>query len=206
MEHVDARTAPSLVSPARDPLVWGGLALWAMLATAIALMGIFSIENRFVIPPTILSLTFALVALCARTRRVREFAGALDLRVVILVPTIRAPIGAAFLVLAARGALDPQFAAVGGWGDLVAGGLAPLAALLVSRPRVVFAWNTVALIDILATFATAQRIILFSDHPETMSGLLGFPGALLPLLVVPLVLATHALVYWRLRRDRAPAT
>ena len=68
----------------------------------------------------------------------------------------------------------------------------------------VLAWNALGLADILLVVFTAQRILIFSDHPGTMAILVHFPGMLLPTFLVPLVIATHVLLFARLR-TAAPA-
>ena len=93
------------------------------------------------------------------------------------------------------------FASVAGFGDLATGLLALVTGLAASRSRPALALRcTIGLIDIVVVVLTAQRILLFSDHPQTMSLLLGFPGVLLPTFLVPLIMATHLLVFARLRR------
>jgi hypothetical protein len=196
-------------APARhgDPrLATLGLALWAVVALAIAGSGVITLERRFLVPVSIVSAVVALVVLYVRSPSLRTLADTVDLRVPILFHTIRAPIGLAFLFLMTRG-LDPDFARIAGYGDILSGVLAFVAAAFVGMPlerRIVRAWNLIGLVDILAVVVTAQRMILFSDHPETMALLTRFPFAMLPLFIVPLVIATHLLVFRRTSRAVAP--
>ena len=72
------------------------------------------------------------------------------------------------------------------------------------RRRLVLAAHAVGLLDILAVVVTAQRILLFSGHPETMGALTTIPWSLLPTFLVPLVITTHFAVIARVLRA-APA-
>jgi hypothetical protein len=103
--------------------------------------------------------------------------------------------------------LDADFARIAGWGDIVSGVVALFAAAFVGRPlerQVVRTWNVIGLVDIVLVVLTAQRILLFSDHPETMALFTQFPFPLIPLFVVPLVIATHLLVFRRTSRSFTP--
>lgn len=199
----------TLSRPATLP-VWTALGAWAALALGVSALGVITIERRAVIPFVLVSAVGALLAGYRLWPALRALAQRIDLRAPILLHTIRAPIGVMFLVMEARGELDGSFAQLAGWGDIAAGLLAIGAALAVgselpSRRTIILAWNALGLLDILAVVANAQRILLFSDHPETMSALTKFPFGVLPLFVVPIVIATHLLVFARLRREASEA-
>ncbi len=190
--------------PARssDRSVILALSIWATVAASAAALGVFSPTRVALVPITVVGTTLVLVLAYRFSAPMRAFADGIDLRVPILFHLVRAPIGVAFLALAARGELDPVFAFRAGWGDVVAGLLAVVAAVAVpvvtpARRAIVLAWNVIGLSDIVMVFATAQSILFFSDHPETMFTLARFPYALIPVLVVPLVFATHFLVFVR---------
>ncbi|HEY6561748.1 MAG TPA: hypothetical protein VI072_30975 [Polyangiaceae bacterium] len=196
----------SFAEPPARLFVIAGASLWLAAAILVGSSGLISVERSLLIPGTILGLSALLVWRYQRGGALRSVADRLDLRAIILAHAIRAPIGAIFLWKAARGELDPVFAWVGGPGDLVAGTLALVAAALIPitslrRRTLVRIWNIGALLDILATAGTAARILLFSDHPETMNGLLAMPGPLLPLFIVPLVITSHLLLLRRLRTE-----
>jgi hypothetical protein len=195
-------SAVPLADPRRAIL---GLSAWAAIALALAASGVLSVERRFLIPPLILGSVAALVVLYARAPSLRALADGVDLRVPILFHVIRAPIGASFLVLMADG-LDADFARIAGYGDILSGSLAVVAAAFAhdrARRWVVRGWNALALADILLVVLTAQRILVLSDHPESMALLTRFPMAMIPLFIVPLVIATHLLVFRRTARGRA---
>ncbi|MFO0682525.1 MAG: hypothetical protein U0234_10760 [Sandaracinus sp.] len=193
--------APSSIAPRDKRAMLALFAVWIALATAIGASGLYSLPRRALVPLTIVTLVVAqLVAYRSGVGALRRVADAIDLRWVALFQSVRAPIGATFLLLVSFG-LDATFARVAGYGDLVSGLFALGLAIFAPRHRGVWlAWSIVGLGDILLVIATAQRILLFSDHPETMSILIGLPGAWLPTFLVPLVVSTHLLVLTRLRR------
>ncbi|AKF09253.1 hypothetical protein [Sandaracinus amylolyticus] len=180
------------------------LGAWLALAVLASALGLLTPERLPLVPLSIAGGTLALVIAYRRVPSFRAFAQRIDLRVPILLHFVRLPIGVAFLVMASRGALDPTFATIAGYGDILAGGLALVAAAMPSRTGIVRAWNVIGLADILLVVATAQRILFFSGHPETMSTMAAFPWSTIPTFVVPLVIATHLLVLARLSATRRP--
>lgn len=192
-------------SPATSPTRPAMFALfaWLVAALAFALSEALTIERAFVIPLTLSSLVIAQGVFYRRGGSFRALADAVPTRALVLFHVVRAPIGVAFLVLMTHG-LDATFARVAGIGDVVSGLLALVVGLFATRSRsAVLAWNALGLADILAVVVTAQRILIFSDHPQTMEILVHFPGMLLPTFLVPLVIATHVLLFVRLRRPAA---
>lgn len=109
-------------------------------------------------------------------------------------------VGIYFLVLYGAGRLPFAFAVPGGVGDIVA---AAGALYLVLRARIarvpswqVLAWNSFGLLDILFVVATAARSAL--SQPGSMVEILVLPLSLLPTFVVPLIIFSHVVVFWRL--------
>ena len=177
--------------------------VWLVAALGSAWGGLLDVRRPFLIPACIAGTAFVIVALYLSGGALRRVADAIDPRALVLFHSARGPIGVGFFVLAATSGLDPTFARIAGWGDVAVGLLAPVASLALpssSRPRarLALAWNLLGFVDILAVFVTAQRVLFFSGHPETMSALLVFPGPLLPLMIVPLVITTHLLIFRRL--------
>ena len=104
--------------------------------------------------------------------------------------------------------LPTEFAVTAGWGDIVVGATALMAAFYVPaltplRRRLVFTWNLFGLIDMLVVFVTAQRLILFGSGPNPLIELTRFPLLVVPMFVVPLVLITHFVVFAQLWHTRA---
>jgi hypothetical protein len=165
--------------------------LWGTLAIIPAVLGI----PPAVVPIAIVSIIVTGVV-AYRRPAVRRAVDAIDTRVLVLMHTVRAPIGAAFLFLYAHGRLPGAFAIRGGVGDIVAG----LAALFVlSSTRRTKVWNLFGLLDLAMVVATAQKLA-FVDHDPLMRGAFAqFPFPMLPLFVVPLMVLSHLALFARLR-------
>jgi hypothetical protein len=193
----------------RALLVFGSWVLLAFVATAA---GLISPD----IPPPLFPLmiwtpVIAFVAAFRVSQPFRYWVLAWDLRWPILYHFCRVVFGAWFLVLHARGAIDPTFALVAAPGDIAAGlgALIALRFVPVKTPRdgwIVGAWNALGLIDILLVFVTAQRIVFFGEGPRALAPLTSFPLGLVPSLVVPLILITHFAVFAQLLQRRKTAT
>ena len=67
-----------------------------------------------------------------------------------------------------------------------------------TRTRAITIWNVVGLIDILLVVATAARLGL--QDPDQMRALTVLPLSLLPTFLVPLIISTHVIIFFRLRR------
>jgi hypothetical protein len=131
----------------------------------------------------------------------RRWLADLDLRGLVAVHVGRF-VGIYFLVLHGRGQLPYDFAVKGGWGDILtaAGAVALLGVPgLIERRALVLAWNVFGLVDITFVGVTAARLGL--ADPSSMRALLRLPLSLLPTFYVPLIVATHVWIFWRLGRD-----
>ncbi|MFO0550440.1 MAG: hypothetical protein U0271_18745 [Polyangiaceae bacterium] len=196
-------TPPSRLQPSPRALLVP-LALWFFAALALSTSGLFTFERRFLVPVMLAGTTLSLVLARVFSPNFAAHLRALSSRWLVGLHVVRLPIGLAFLALGARGELHPLFATRAGWGDVVAGGLAVVALALVVRGEArhrgaLLVWNALGLADIIMVVATAQRILLGTDAPEKMMRLAGFPGALLPTFLVPLVLFTHGSLFARWR-------
>lgn len=190
-DSVPVRSAPVLLAAS----AWLALAL---LAGRLRLLA--------VLPPpfpqmVLVGLTVALLVLFCAWPTLRAWGRAVDVRVLVLVHVTRF-VGIYFLVLHGRGELPWAFAVPGGWGDIAVAAAALLVALLVSPAtaagrRVYVAWNAAGLLDILLVAGTAARLA-FAD-PASMQALTGLPLSLLPTFLVPIIVATHVVIGWRLR-------
>ena len=94
------------------------------------------------------------------------------------------------------GSQDPP-----GWGDIV---VAVLALAVLGAMRTEFAktllliWNTIGLIDIVFVVFSALRFGL--QDWQSMHALRELPLSLLPTFLVPLIIASHLLIFVRLAR------
>jgi len=172
---------------------------WFAVAVALASARVIDGRPLLVAIALVSQVTFGVLAY-RRIPSLRAAVVGLDLRVLILFHVVRAPIGAAFLVLFSHGLLARDFAVRGGVGDLVAGLLAIAAALMVRHRRLVLAWNVYGLVDIAVTVATAQKLALVDHDPVTIRAFGLAPFGMLPFFVVPLVVLTHLAIFARLRR------
>jgi hypothetical protein len=154
----------------------------------------------------ILVLTAALLACYLKGAGFRAWIDSLDLRALVLLHVTRF-VGIYFLILYQRGELPYAFAVPGGWGDILVATLAlPVCFVPMNVPRrhrAITIWNVIGLVDILMVVVTAARLGL--EHIGQLRALTYLPLSLLPTFLVPLVIATHVMIYLRLRREPAPA-
>ena len=149
-------------------------------------------------------LTGLVLLLYFKVRSLRTWVDDLDLRALVFFHVTRF-VGFYFLLLYQRGELPYAFAVPGGWGDnLVAAG-ALLVCLLpmadATRLRAIRFWNIIGLTDILLVLITGARLGL--QDPIQMRALTYLPLSLLPTFLVPLIIATHVIIFVRLRRNPA---
>lgn len=176
----------------------GILTVWLGLAVVAVLAGLL----RHVPPPAvILGLTAAVLVATFAIPSMRNRFRMADLRSLLLPHLIRF-VGIAFLVLVSSGDLPPEFAPVG-WGDLIAA-LGAVLLLMVGPPSersgrwwVWMAWNVFGLADMVSLLVTAVRVVLAGagNQFELFQTL---PFGLLPTFAVPLIIATHILIFVRL--------
>ncbi|MFO0628593.1 MAG: hypothetical protein U0325_23670 [Polyangiales bacterium] len=195
----------SVSSPARA--VSAAYALWGAAALAVAVSGALASLPAPAVPVLIWSPVVLSVVAWRRLPAVRDFADAIDLRVAVLGHVGRVLFGALFLWEMRAGRLPASFAMLAGPGDIAAGLLAMPAAWLVTRGdrasrTLVRAWNLLALVDILAVFVSAQRMLFVERDLRFFALMRTLPYATLPVLVVPLILLTHLLVMQRLGAAR----
>lgn len=154
--------------------------------------------------PALLGLIFGLTALvfllCRKLRPLREWIDRLDLRSLVILHVTRF-VGIYFLLLHRRGELPYAFAVPGGWGDILAATgallLCSLPLTAAKRRRAIGVWNIFGLCDILLVLFTAARLGL--QEPGQLRALTYLPLSLLPTFLVPLIIATHLIIYLRLR-------
>ena len=199
-------SAASAAAPLRTRTVVLALALWLAAAVAVGAAGLLHALRPPAPQLLLLAITVALLAAVRLHAPLRAWVRTVDWRALVLVHLARAVAGGTFLVVVARGALPPAFVQAG-VGDVTVAVLALLLVALVppSRPGargLYLAWNVLGLADILLVLATGVRLGL--RDPGVVDGFVRMPLVLLPTFLVPLVLATHVLLFGRLRAA-APA-
>lgn len=171
---------------------------WLIAAVAAGRQGWLQAMPASAVPALVLGLTALLVLAYRRLGAFRAWVDALDVRGLVLLHVTRF-VGFYFLVLYDRGVLPYAFAVPGGIGDIAVAALALAVCLLpwseASRRRAISIWNIVGLIELLLTILTAARLGL--AEPGSMHALTQLPLSLLPTFLVPLLLASHLVLYAR---------
>lgn len=179
--------------------------LWIWFSAAVA-VGHFQLLQR--IPtPAVQGVLFGLTAVTLlayfRSPPIRAAVDRLDLRALVLFHVTRF-VGFYFLYLYSRGELPYAFAVPGGYGDIAVATLALLVVFLPlatpTRARAMYIWNVVGITDIV--FAAAR---LGRADPSSMQALTHLPLSLLPTFLVPLIIASHVVIFSRLKRPTPSA-
>ena len=178
-----------------------GAAVWLLAACVVGASGLLHAARPPLPQVVLVVLTAAILALFWAPGPFRRWALTVDVRALVLLHVTRV-VGIYFLVLYERGELPYPFAVPGGWGD-IAVATSALVVALASRPdtptgrRVIMGWNVFGLWDILFVVVTATRLGL--ADPQSMRALLRLPLSLLPTFLVPIIIATHVIIFCRLR-------
>jgi len=179
------------------------LGIWFILACIAGYTG--ALSN--VLPPLIIfTIVAALVIMSFFVGSFRSWICSLSLSSLVAIHLTRF-VGFYFLYLYGKGLLPYEFAVYGGWGDIVVAALA-LILLVLSAESVVksnvyfFIWNIIGLIDILFVVGTAAR--LYSANPASLSELTHLPLSLLPVFLVPIIIYSHLVIFYRLRKKSSP--
>jgi len=180
--------------------------LWLFAALAVGRLQLLARLPGPALQGIILALTAALLLAYAKAEGFREWINGLDLRALVLLHVTRF-VGIYFLLLYQRGELPYAFAVPGGWGDITVATLALLVGLVPmtegARRHAITIWNVIGFIDILLVVVTAARLGL--EDIRQLRALTYLPLSLLPTFLVPLVIATHIMIFLRLRREKIPA-
>ncbi len=171
------------------------LALWFFLSIAAGWAGLLHNAPAPMIPATVVALTALLLFTCWRLMPLRHWVMNAPLRIFIALHLTRF-VGFYFMACAARGTIPPGWAIPAGIGDnLVAAGALALLALGASPPWLVLFWNSFGLVDILFVVVSAMRFGLRDWN--SMAFLRELPLSLLPTFLVPLIIATHLIIFLR---------
>jgi len=172
------------------------LAAWLCLASGVGVAGWLERANASVIAGIVWIMTALALLACWKVPTLQGWARTVELRWLVLLHLARF-VGFYFFLLCSRGELPFAFAAPAGWGDIVVAALAVLL-LALSGARnwnMLVIWNTIGLTDILFVVLTALRLGL--EDWRSMHALREWPLSLLPTFLVPLIIVSHVLIFWR---------
>lgn len=194
-------------SPSLPGVIFLRFALWLWFFAAVA-AGHFLLLQRLPAPAIqaiLLGLTAILLLAYFRIATVRQAVDSLDLRALVLLHVTRF-VGFYFLHLYALGELPYGFAVPGGYGDIVVATLALLVVFIpmatARRHRALYIWNVIGFVDILLVVLSGAR--LGRADPASMQALTFLPLSLLPTFLVPLIIASHVVIFGRLKRVMPP--
>ena len=180
------------------------IAIWIWLIAAL-FVGNSTLLQRLPMPAMqgiLLGLTAVCLALYFKVQGLRAWVDRLDLRALVLLHITRL-VGFYFLILYRRGELPYAFAVPGGWGDIIVASLALFVCFLPmqesSRRLAITIWNVIGFVDIAMVVITAGRLGL--QNGLQMRALTDLPLSLLPTFLVPVIITTHIIIFFRLRRD-----
>ncbi len=182
----------------RTVAVIGGV--WFAVAAAAAAAGLLQGLRPPAPQAILLSLSAMLLIAWRAIPPVRGWALALDARAIVALHIVRLFFGAYFLLLQSAGELPRDFATPAGIGDMIVGLLAiALVSFITPDERAArrwyLAWNILGFADILLVVATAARVGM--RDPESMRALLRLPLSLLPTFLVPVIIASHVVLFLR---------
>ena len=179
------------------------LTIWTWLIAAF-LVGHYGLLQKIplpAVPGVLLGLTALILLVYFKTTALRAWISSLDLRALVALHVTRF-VGIYFLLLYNRGELPYAFAVPGGWGDIVVATLALLVVFVplqdATRLRAITIWNVIGFVDIALVVFTAAS--LGRENAWQMRALTYLPLSLLPTFLVPLIIATHVILFSRLRR------
>jgi hypothetical protein len=171
------------------------------LCFAVSLASWFYKASARAVAVTVWTLTALVLFVCWKIGPIRTWALTIDLRWLASLHLTRLFAGAYFLVLCQRGQLPCPFARPAGWGDIVVGVLALCVLLTMSTKlakMLLFIWNTIGFVDIIFVVFSALQFGL--KDWQSMHALRELPLSLLPTFLVPLIIASHVLIFVRLAR------
>jgi hypothetical protein len=181
------------------------LVLLGWLCFTVGLSGWFHNATAPAVAATVWTLTAFVLLACWRVAPIRLWVLNVDVSWLVLFHLTRLFAGAYFLLLCQRGQLPCGFARTAGWGDII---VAILALAVVGAMRIQFGklllltWNTMGLIDII--FVVFSALQFGVNDSQSMHALRELPLSFLPMFLVPLIIASHVLIFVRLA-EREPS-
>ncbi len=187
-----------------------GFAVWFSVVTALAAAGTFHAASSLGAPGLGLTIAVPLLAAAlaaATSDGVRRALKRIPMWSLVAANSVRV-LGISFVVLYAIGRLPAPFAPVAGWGDIAVGVTAPLIAWLVATRGAdartpLLIWNVIGLLDLLVAVSLGVtstpgplQVIHATPDARIMTTL---PWLLIPGFLVPILMATHLALFYRLR-------
>lgn len=173
---------------------------WFLAALAVGHFGLLRTLPQSALPGILVGLTFLLLAAAFGIPAVRAWLWTVDLRVLVLLHVSRL-IGCSFVILYQQGRMFRALAMPGGWGEIVVAVLALVVVLFPMRAsfrrHACIIWNTIGLMNVMLVAATMIR--LGSNQPWQIWTFRFLPCSMLPTFLMPLLIATHVIIFGRLR-------
>jgi hypothetical protein len=186
------------MSRSLNQIISAVLGAWFCFALAVGVSGRFQRASAFGVVLTVWGLAALVLLACWKIPAIRNWLVTVPFRTLIWLHVTRF-VGIYFLVLAAHGRLPAGFAKPAGIGDII---IALGAVFLLAAPNirswqtVLRIWNFFGFIDIVLVAFNALRF--GSQDWQSMAALRSLPLSLLPTFLVPLIIATHVLIFVRL--------
>jgi hypothetical protein len=173
------------------------LMVWFLAAVGIGASGVFESATPVHVAGTVWGATAAVLLLCWKYAPARSLALTSPIWAVLSLHIVRM-VGVVFLAMFFRGDLPFSVGVAGGIGDI----LAALGAIaLVWQPvpprSWIAAWNVFGLTDIVGVVISVFQAGL--RDPAVVAHIRQFPLSLLPTYFVPLIIASHVILFARLR-------
>lgn len=179
------------------------LAVWLLIVAVVGLSRVYDSAPPQAVGATIVSGTVLFLLLSRFYAAFGAWLDGVSIETMICWHAIRAPIGAAFLVMASQEMLPALFATRAGYGDLFAAALG-IAALTFVRfansrraKKLTFAvWNLFGLADLMLAVGTG--IYLGFTVTDSMTQIARLPLLIVPTFVLPLLFGTHFIMLKRI--------
>ena len=189
-------------------LTEGLIAAWFVFALSASALHLFKTDPD--VPPLAMGLAVLIPLVVflvwfATSTGFRQFALSLNPGVLTFVQSWRIA-GLAFLALYTVGLLPGVFALPAGWGDIVIGVTAPLAALKLpnfNRRRSFILWQILGILDLVTAVTVGTTARWISPNEVGTALMTVLPLSLIPTFAVPLFMMLHVICIAQARQWRA---
>ena len=189
-------------------LTGGLIAAWFIFALSASALHLFKTDPD--VPPLAMGLAVLIPLVVflvwfATSAGFRQFALSLNPGVLTFVQSWRIA-GLAFLALYTVGLLPGVFALPAGWGDIVIGVTAPLAALKLAnfnRRRSFILWQILGIVDLVTAVTVGTTARWISPNEVGTALMTVLPLSLIPTFAVPLLMMLHVICIAQARQWKA---